>query len=686
VSSQVNRLINETSPYLLQHAHNPVDWFPWSDEALTKARQENKPILVSIGYAACHWCHVMEKESFEDPATAHLMNRYFVCIKIDREERPDLDHFFMDALQAIAGNGGWPLNMFLTPEAKPFYGGTYFPPEPIHNRISWKQLLVNIHDAFQKRRDEMEEQAMGIIAHLSKYNQVNEKMKERFRLFTDPSYQNEDLQKIQAKLLESADQVNGGFGRAPKFPQTFSLQYLLRFFHFTGDTHSKEQALLSLDKMMQGGIYDHIGGGFCRYSTDNEWLAPHFEKMTYDNALLVILYTEAYQLTGNNAYKRVVEETMDFMCREMLSSEGGFYAALDADSEGVEGKFYTWSAKEFDEIIPDQRISDLFDISDKGNWEQVNIPRMKRSLSDWAAANALDEEVALSLVKSAKAKLLSHRAKRVRPLTDDKIILGWNALFNQALTRAGLACQRMDWIDLAKRNMDFLINSFYDPSSGKWQHTYKAGQAKFPAFLDDLAYLVQSLIFLYEGDPDTGHLDQAVQIMDYVLENFSDEEQVYFLFTPGFEKEVPVRKMDLYDGALPSGNATMAWNLYRLSLLLNKPNWKKRAGRMLEGTRDAVAQWPNSFGIWANLMLELVEGTVEIAVVGDAALTRGRELLRNYIPNRVFMSAKQEDNRYPLLRDKVKTKETAYYLCQNYACQLPFYTEPETIKAISRIP
>jgi uncharacterized protein YyaL (SSP411 family) len=682
VSSLGNRLINETSPYLLQHAHNPVDWYPWSDEALTKAKLENKPILVSIGYAACHWCHVMEKESFEDPATAHLMNRYFVSIKIDREERPDLDHFFMDALQAIAGNGGWPLNMFLTPDAKPFYGGTYYPPEPMHNRISWKQLLVNIQDAFQKRRDEIEEQAKGIIDHLSKSNQVNEKMKDRFKISTEQSFQKEDLQNITNRLLASADQVEGGFGRAPKFPQTFSLQFFLRFSHFSRDSNSKSQALLSLDKMMQGGIYDHIGGGFCRYSTDNEWLAPHFEKMTYDNALLTIVYTEAYQLTGNNAYMRVVEETMGFMCREMLSPEGGFYAALDADSEGVEGKFYTWTKQEFDAIIADQRISDLFDITEQGNWEHVNIPRMIKPLTAWSVENGFTEEDAWLLVKSAKEKLLLHRANRIRPLTDDKIILGWNALFNQALTRAGLAFQRMDWIDLAKVNMEFLLKTFCDHSTGKWQHTYKAGQARFPAFLDDLAYLIQSLLFLYEADPDTRYLDKAGQIMEYVIEHFSDVEQVYFLFTPAFEMEVPVRKLDLYDGALPSGNAVMAWNLYRMSLLINKLDWKKRAVKMLEGTRDAVIQWPNSFGVWANFMLELVEGTVEIAVVGDDAHQKSRELLRNYVPNRVLMSATQEDDRFPLLKNRVKTEETVYYLCKNYACQLPFTTELETLKAI----
>lgn len=676
-----NRLINESSPYLLQHAHNPVDWFPWSDEALNKAKEENKPILVSIGYAACHWCHVMEKESFEDPTSAHLMNTYFVCIKVDREERPDLDHFFMDALQAIAGQGGWPLNMFLTSDAKPFYGGTYFPPEPMHNRISWKELLVRIHEAYHQRRDEIEEQARDILTHLSKSNQVNEKMKERFEAVTQSSIDAQACATITQQLLQAADLVDGGFGRAPKFPQSFSLLYLIRYHHFHGDQAALDHAILSLDKMMQGGIYDQVGGGFCRYSTDDEWLAPHFEKMTYDNALLVLTYTEAWQLTGKPAYKRVVEDTIGFMTREMREGSGGFYAALDADSEGIEGKYYTWSKDEFDHIIRDQRIADLFDISAGGNWEGVNIPRMLRSLEAWAGASGIPFDEAMSLMNQAKQQLLQEREKRVRPLTDDKVLLGWNALFNAALTRAGLAFERTDWIEMAKDNMGFLLRTFYS-ANDRWLHTHKAGEAKFPAFLDDLAFLLQSLLYCYEADPDLHYLEEAKALLGYIIDHFSDDEGVYFLFSPSFDHAVPVRKLDLYDGALPSGNAVMAWNLYRMALLFDRPDWRNRALTMLEGTREAVLKWPNSFGVWAGLILEISQGTLELAVMGDDALNQGRRLLRHYLPNRVFMAAMAANDAYPLLKNREKPVGTTYHICRNYACELPFFSESAALEAI----
>lgn len=677
-----NRLIGETSPYLLQHAHNPVDWYPWSEEALSKARKENKPILVSIGYAACHWCHVMEKESFEDEATAHLMNNHFVCIKIDREERPDLDHFFMDALQSISGSGGWPLNMFLTPETKPFYGGTYFPPEPIPNRISWKQLLVRIHEAFHKRREEIEEQANGIIEHLTRSNQLNEKMKQRFELPQEDLFKKEQLETVLNNLLSVADTHDGGFGNAPKFPQTFSIQYLLRYHHYHQSQVALDQAELSLQKMMYGGIYDQVGGGFCRYSTDNEWLAPHFEKMTYDNALLNLVYTEAYQITKNEEYKRIVEETIAFMTREMLHKNGGFYSALDADSEGVEGKFYTWSKKEFEDITGNQDFNELFDITETGNWEHVNIPRMKMTIAAWAKSRGFTEQEAVEKVSIVKSKLLAARSKRIRPLTDDKILLGWNALFNQSLSRAGLAMRNQVWIDLAGTNMDFLLKVFEEKQKGIWLHTHKEGTSKFPAFLDDLAYLIQALIYLYEAVPLTGYLEKAKEILGYVVDHFSDKEGVYFLFTPDFHQEVAVRKLDLYDGAIPSGNAVMAWNLYRLSILYNIPDWKIRAMKMLEGTREALIKWPNSFGNWANLLMEFIEGTHEILLLGPEATSMGKSLLLNFIPNRVFMSATKTDPAFPLMLGRSETKDNMYFLCKDYACRLPFFTESELIGAI----
>ena len=675
-------MIGETSPYLLQHAHNPVDWYPWSEEALEKAKLENKPILVSIGYSACHWCHVMEKESFEDVPTAQLMNSYFVCIKIDREERPDLDHFFMDALQSIAGSGGWPLNMFLTPDAKPFYGGTYFPPEPLYNRISWKQLLVKIHEAFYKRREEIEEQANGIIQHLTQANKLNEKMKQRFDLPFEEFLNGQICKTIQENLLSSADTINGGFGAAPKFPQTFSIQYLLRYHHFYHDRAALLHAEFSLQSMMKGGLYDQVGGGFCRYSTDNEWLVPHFEKMTYDNALLILVYTEAYQLTGKQEYKRAVEETISFMIREMMDVNGGFYAALDADSEGVEGKFYTWEKHEFEEITQDEIYSALFDISDEGNWEGMNIPRMKMTIPEWSAQNGFSDEKGLKKIEKTKEKLLEIRALRVRPQTDDKILLGWNALFNQALSRAGLAMGNQSWIELAVTNMNFLLQVFESKEDKIWHHTCKAGKSKYPAFLDDLAYLIQALIYLYEAIPHSDYLKKAYEIMEYAEKHYSDEEEVYFLYSPDFQQDVAVRKLDLYDGATPSGNGIMAWNFYRMSILFDRPDWKKRSLKMLEGTREAMVKWPNSFGVWANFLLEIIVGTHEILVLGPNAEASGSSILQNFIPNRVFMSASEPDSFFPLMQNKHLTGSKTYYLCQNYACQLPFSTESELIQAI----
>ncbi len=371
-----NKLVNETSPYLLQHAHNPVNWYPWNEEALELAKKENKPILVSIGYSACHWCHVMERESFEDEATAGIMNDHFVNIKIDREERPDLDHIYMDAVQAMTGSGGWPLNVFLTPEGKPFYGGTYFPPKRAFNRASWQEVLAGVHEAFTQRRNEIDSQAENLTEHLTQSNSFGISSPSETNFFTKEK-SNEAFENI----MKNADKVWGGFGRAPKFPQSFVIQYLLRFFHVNGNNEALDQALLSIDKMIDGGIYDQVGGGFARYSTDTEWLAPHFEKMLYDNALLISVISEAYQLTQNERYKEIIEETIEFIRREMMNSQNGFYAALDADSEGEEGKFYVWNFDEVKELLKDDAtvFCDFFDISPNGNWERKNILRRKKT-------------------------------------------------------------------------------------------------------------------------------------------------------------------------------------------------------------------------------------------------------------------------------------------------------------------
>ncbi|HJU45609.1 MAG TPA: thioredoxin domain-containing protein, partial [Chitinophagaceae bacterium] len=484
-----NRLVHETSPYLLQHAHNPVDWFPWGEEALEKAKREDKPILVSIGYAACHWCHVMERESFENEETAAIMNEHFVNIKIDREERPDLDHIYMDAVQAMTGSGGWPLNVFLTPDCRPFYGGTYFPPKPAFNRASWTEILQQVSDAFKNKRTEIDAQADNLTDYLERSNSFESK----FKMDINAGPGEADLHTIYNNCMKNADRKEGGFGNAPKFPQTFTIQYLLRYYHFTKKTAALEQACLSLDKMVQGGIYDQVGGGFARYSTDAEWLAPHFEKMLYDNALLVSVLSEAYQLTNRELYRRAIEQTMDFIHREMLSPENGFYSALDADSEGEEGKFYVWDKTEIDEVLGDdaELFCAFYDVSEQGNWEGHNILRVKKPAEEFAAERGMSPEELEQRLQKSRSLLLERRSQRIRPALDDKILLSWNSLMNMAYSKAYTVLQKEEYRQQAVSNMQFMLKAFATQSpsavaeqalagrdcaettTGGFHHTYK---------------------------------------------------------------------------------------------------------------------------------------------------------------------------------------------------------------------
>lgn len=679
-----NRLAKESSPYLLQHANNPVDWYPWGPEALQKALDENKPILVSIGYAACHWCHVMEHESFEDDQTALLMNKYFICIKVDREERPDLDHLFMDALIAISGHGGWPLNMFLTPDGRPFYGGTYYPPIRYQNRISWKELLVQISNAFTTRRGEIDEQAANLYNHLESANIFDP---QKLLLINDSSESQlgrKDLEKMLERIMVAADQVEGGFGNSPKFPQTFTIGYLLRCFHFLEDERALKQALLSLKKMMQGGIYDQVGGGFCRYSTDKEWLAPHFEKMTYDNALLVIAMAEAFQLTNDQDFKKTIYQTIDFMRREMMTQDAAFYSAIDADSEGVEGKFYTWSYEEFQAVLGEDAMlmAGYFDIQKDGNWEGVNIPRVVLDFDEWRTAYQLDPKQAADLIARTTAKLLKIRSLRIRPLTDDKILLGWNALMNQALIKAAVTFSDITLLELAKKNMAFLLDTFYDPIAKQWKHTYKAGSLKINAFLDDLAYLCQSLLDLSESSGELVYLESAISLMNYIDEHFLDENDLHYYFTPKFQDDLLVRKKDLYDGALPSGNAVMAANLRRVGFLTNNVVMVKRSEKMIGFIKEQSIRNPLSNGYWAKVMIEHFQGTNEILVLGKSAQTAGFNLLRKFIPNKVMMASELPDATYPLMKGKYPTEVLRYYLCKDYACTTPFYEEKDLIEQL----
>ncbi|MFM2327758.1 MAG: hypothetical protein RIR31_1960, partial [Bacteroidota bacterium] len=503
-----NRLINENSPYLLQHAHNPVDWFAWGNEALQKAKAENKVILVSIGYAACHWCHVMEKESFENEDVAKIMNKNFINIKIDREERPDLDHIYMDAVQAITGSGGWPLNVFLTPDCKPFYGGTYFPPVKAYNRSSWPEVLNAIALSWSERKNEIESQAENLIAHLKQANNFGHTLAQP----ANTVFTKENCERITENILKQADKDWGGFGKAPKFPQTFTIQYLLQYYYYTKNNDALQQALLSIDKMLEGGIYDQVGGGFARYSTDGEWLAPHFEKMLYDNALLLSVICDAYQITKHKKYEQAIENIIGFVQRELLDDEGGFYSAIDADSEGIEGKFYVWDKAEIDKILGQDAaiFADFYDVTQKGNWEEKTILRVLKNTEEFAFENGVLIAELENTLHNCRQKLLTERNKRIRPVTDDKILLGWNALMITALCKAAAALNKEGYTGIAVKTMDFILQKFRKNNNGfEFLHTYKNGTVKYPAFLDDYAYLIQACIQLQEITSNTQYLDIA---------------------------------------------------------------------------------------------------------------------------------------------------------------------------------
>jgi uncharacterized protein len=664
-----NRLANESSPYLLQHAHNPVDWYPWGDEAIKKARDEDKPILVSIGYSACHWCHVMERESFEDPETAAIMNRLFVNIKIDREERPDLDHIYMDAVQAITGNGGWPLNVFLTPEGKPFYGGTYFPPVNLQTRPSWKSLLQSISTAFHEKRTEIEEQANNLTNHIASAG---------IGMIPDNPQQflKEDIKTIYEQLIKTADRLNGGFGQAPKFPQTFSIRFLLQYYFYTGTKEALDLACLSLDKMIYGGIYDQIGGGFARYSTDSQWLAPHFEKMLYDNALLISVMSEAFQMTGKPQYEKAIRETMEFIQNELMSPNMGFFSALDADSEGEEGKFYIWRINEISEILGEESgtFSDFYDVSERGNWEGKNILRVRNP----------DIKIPKEKEQEWKKKLLTVRNRRIRPSLDDKILSGWNALMITACCKAYSALGELKYRELAVDSMTFLEDKMKGEGIFYFYHSYKEGKKSMeewkygstgattiPAFLDDYAFLIEAYIQLQEITGEVSYLIRAKELSDWVIENFSEEETGYFYYTHSGQNDVIVRKREVYDGATASGNSVMAASLLYLGTVFDLEEWKQRAGRNMAGLKELILRYPGSFGVWATLLNALTYQLYEVVLAGTYSEEKHLEFLRLGVPNRVFQLTSDTYFNLPLLRNKPVLGQSQFFLCREYSCQQP---------------
>lgn len=672
MKAKANSLINSQSPYLLQHAYNPVNWYPWGEEALKRSKEENKPILVSIGYSSCHWCHVMEHESFEDEETAQLMNEYFICIKIDREERPDLDNIYMDAIHVMGLQGGWPLNVFLMPNQKPFYGGTYFPNK------NWKALLKNIAEAYQLHHDQLVDSAEGFGRSLS----ANEL--EKYGLRNDQQKLSPDfLSAAVNKLTKNFDAEWGGMKRSPKFPMPALWAFLLDYALLQKDQQLQEMVFFTLKKIGMGGIYDQLAGGFARYSVDGEWFAPHFEKMLYDNGQLLSLYAKAFQVTGEDFYQEKIYETVAWLESEMLQEEGGFFAALDADSEGKEGKFYVWTKTELETLIAEDLgwFSELYNITPEGNWEDgTNILFQTKEYEEIAKKYAFQQEEFKAKLQEMKGKLASIRSKRVRPGLDDKVISGWNGLMITGLCQAYWATSDSRVLDLALRNGEFLMAKMVEDK--KLYRTYKSGLAYTPAFLEDYAAVIQALIHLYQVQFDQKWLERARQLADYTLEHFYDPQDGFFFFNNPDAEQLIANKKELFDNVIPSSNSMMARNLHQLGLYFYNDQYSGISKNMLGHIKSMLSQDVGFLANWANLYLEQMVPTAEVAVAGLKAKEQTLKMRRNYFPNLVLAASEEPTDFPPLLQHKAADPagNALIYVCFDRVCQKPVATVKEAVK------
>ncbi|HNT49214.1 MAG TPA: thioredoxin domain-containing protein [Cyclobacteriaceae bacterium] len=657
-----NRLIHATSPYLLQHAHNPVEWFEWSNEALQKAKQEDKPILVSIGYSSCHWCHVMERESFENNELAALMNEYFVCIKVDREERPDIDQVYMEAVQAMQQHGGWPLNVFLTPDQKPFYGGTYFPP------AHWAQLLRQINQTFQVKRKEINESANDLARHLQTSDL------KRFAQQNETVFKREQLDAMFQILLSRYDKIWGGIEKAPKFVMPSIWLFLLRYHAATKNKEALEMVTHTLRQLALGGIYDQVGGGFARYSVDGEWFAPHFEKMLYDNAQLISLYAEAFSITHDPIFKESVIDTIDWLKREMHHLSGGFYSALDADSEGVEGKFYTWTAEELQAILGDdtENLMQHFQATAEGNWEHGRNILRRNPQTTTAEA---DE------IKNLKAKLLTARSKRIRPALDNKILTGWNAMLIHGLTDCYKAFQDEHFLHLALGAISFLEEKLI---SDKVYRTWKGRRSETEGFLEDYAFLIQAYTSLYQVTFNEGWLYKAKTWTEYVQQHFTDKEEGFFFYSSNTAEALIARKKEIFDNVIPGSNSVMARNLHTLGFLLDREDWKEQARSMTNRLLHLIATEPVYTCHWAVLLSELILEPTEIVITGTDALLLREQLHQHYLPFSITAGGTTE-SLLPLLEGRAAKNKTLIYVCRNKTCQLPVTTVTDTLEQVRRL-
>ena len=682
-----NRLAGETSPYLLQHAHNPVDWYPWGPEALEKARREGKPIFLSIGYAACHWCHVMERESFEDEATARYLNEHFVSVKVDREERPDLDSIYMDAVQAMTGHGGWPMSVFLSPDGKPFYGGTYFPNQRRYGMPSFLDVLEGVSRAWRERRGEVEQAGEQLVRAMARESGDGSGGGMRAGLGLAPQ------RVLEASLLDSAmlglersyDATNGGWGGAPKFPQPMTIEFLLRYQSRTGDAQAMAMARYTLDRMAAGGIYDHLGGGFARYATDEIWLVPHFENMLYDNGLLARAYAHAHQVTGDRRYREVVEETLDYVLREMTMPEGGFASSQDADTEGEEGKTYVWTAAEIREVLGEEAgvFERAYGVSEGGNWEGHTILQRVADDERLAKEAGLPPDQVAERLREARGRLFERRRARPQPGRDDKVIAGWNGLMLAAFADAGRILGEQRYVDAATRAADFLLAALRT-DDGRLRRSWKDGRALHNGVLEDYTHVADGLLALYEANFDERWFVAARELMDRVLERFPDPAGGFFDTSDDHEALI-TRPKGLQDNALPSGNGMAALVLLRLAALTGEARYRDAAERALALVLPVVGRYPTAFAQWLQALDFAIGPVKEVAIVGDVGAAETRALvevaLGRYRPRQVVAVGLPADDgtAVPLLADRplVGGRPTAY-VCEHFACQRPV-TAPEDL-------
>ena len=653
-----NALIDETSPYLLQHAHNPVNWYPWNETTLEKAKQENKLLLISIGYSACHWCHVMEHETFEDDSVAAIMNENFICVKVDREERPDVDQIYMTALHLMNQRGGWPLNCIAIPDGKPFWGGTYFQKE------DWKEQIIQIANAYEQNPSQIIEFANRLSEGIQEVENVimNQKKAE---------FSWQELDKMVLSMSERFDNEDGGSEGAPKFPMPNSYSFLLKYAHLADNKECLDHIEITLEKLAYGGIYDHIGGGFARYSVDRLWKVPHFEKMLYDNAQLVSLYSEAYLKFKNPLYKEVVIETLAFVERELMADEGAFFSALDADSEGEEGKFYIWKEDDLKRIIKHDYpiFKQHFNINSNGFWEHGNyILLRKESKEQIASIHEIDLEELDNKIKDWKKILLKERSKRVRPGLDDKSLTSWNGLMLQAYLDAYFSFNNKHYLDIALKNANFIVNQQMD-DNGKLMHSYKAGKSTINGYLEDYSIVASAFIKLYQATYDEKWLQYCDKLIQYSITNFYDQESGMFFFTSNLDPKLVARKMEVTDNVIPASNSVMANALFDLGVLLDNSKYKNKAKIMLNNVKPDMSYF--GYSNYGTLMLKYLEPFYEIAIVGNQANEKTIEFNQEYHPNKIFLGSNSSLSKMELLENKYIEGKTMIYVCENKVCQLP---------------